>query len=453
MILSRTQPKINREQRTETRFYLFLGLMLLWVWVQSLAMLEMLPGVWIQRFLTLKNLSSLGPVVLGTLLYIDKIRVNSLAIPPLAFAWYAFVNVSINILVQELPLTGLYPASMYFVWAWALFVVIPTAFDTSRRLAVFLRLAIWGTAVILIWGSALAILAGRPIFVHSGHSYSTVRYTFGFRHPGYIAHLLAVIPLSGLILRNLSTSRVEKLTLFLLSVVALVLLIAADSRTNVLLVFTSFSVSWLVKSKRRSRWIIIVWALSLSVLLWFTLMSVTNMSSPDYQIGILDPSGRFEIWGNLISQTFDNTTTVGRLLVGQGFVGGVGGFKSSSTPEGEFATTEFRISRWDNGYIEAFISYGLVGLALFLWIFYKLLKDAFRVRSMSGIAKSVYNNVCLSIGLIAGILVMGLVVSNMPSVGNLIYAVLLPSGIAVVLANCENRYDETNAPDMPVAKR
>lgn len=438
MILSRTVPGANTEQQTSLRFRLFLGLMLLWVYAQSLAMLEMLPGVWVQRFLTAKNLSSLGPVVLGTLLYIDKIRIRSIAVPPLVFAWYSFIGISVNIVLQGLALSALYPALMYFVWAWGLFVVIPTVFDTPRRLAVFLRWTTWGTVAILTWGGALAALEGQPLFVHSGHSYSTARYIFGFRHPGYVAHLFAMILLSGWILWNLSTVRWERLTLLPLSIIASVLLIAADSRTNILLVFTSLSVAWLVRTQKRSRWITIAWLLLFSSLLWFTWASATNTTQPDYMTGILSPSGRFRVWESLVADTSDNTT-IGRLLVGHGFVGSPGGSKSLSTAEGGTATVGFWISRWDNGYLEALVSYGVIGLILFLWIFYELLKAAFRVHVIPGSTKPIQNNICLTIGIIFGILVMGLVVSNLPSVGNLVYAVLLPSGIATILMNQENR--------------
>ena len=75
--------------------------------------------------------------------------------------------------------------------------------------------------------------------------------------------------------------------------------------------------------------------------------------------------------------------------------------------------------------------YGVIGLVLFIFIFFRLLQFSIRKqRALNN--KNTKNIYSLAIAVIIGILVASFPSSLMPSMGNLINAALLPAAVALL---------------------
>jgi len=406
------------------RFYIVLIIWVFWALLQSLSMLQLLPSSYAQIFWYLKNLSGVLAIIVGSMLYLKSLKLSSAATFSLLFSCYAIGNV----MIKGCTLNNLYQPLMYFVWGWGLFVVAPIFLSSTRRITIFLRCTFWGTAFILFigefWERTIGKSFGQPVWINV---MSNFRHIFGFRHPGYVATILISVILMGWILHNLSSNRFERIITLSVSIIGVIALYLTASRSGLafLIVVIILMLAKKVNIKPRGH-------LNFSFIILFLfiiLFSVFLLNYPEsYQKLNTIFSNRLNIWASVFRDTFsDNPYSL--LWGGEQAI-----FRSTSVLsgiDGGSISSVFGRYRLDSTYIEMLLMYGVIGLVLFIFIFFRLLQFSIRKQrtSKNKNAKNIYS---LSIAVIVGALVATFPSSLMPSMGNLINAALLPVAVALL---------------------
>jgi O-antigen ligase len=139
-------------------------------------------------------------------------------------------------------------------------------------------------------------------------------------------------------------------------------------------------------------------------------------------------SNRLDIWGNAFRDAFSiNPYSV--LWGGKQAI-----FRFTpvlSGNDGELISSVFGRYRLDSVYVEMLLMYGVIGLTLFMFIFFRLFQFSIRKhRTLKN--KNSKNIYSLAIAVIVGTLVASFPSSLIPSMGNLINAALLPVAVALL---------------------
>lgn len=417
----------TEKEHIELRLFIFLILMLIWAIPQSMVMIQPLPGTIVQFLFHLKNPGGVVAFAIGSLLYLDKIRIESIAVPAWLFCVYTLFSSLVQSLSSPLPLNALYSPFMYFVWMWGVFVLVPSVFDTQEKLKAFLRWIIWITVVLVILGAVWTAARGIPLFkIYWGSRQGAARYFFGFRHAGYFAAIMLSILFGGLFLRNVSVNRLERRLLMVVVIAAAVVIYVTDSRSSMIMGITALCVYWALQTKQH-RWLIYLLGVALVSILLNAILTISALENPVAYLNYVS-SGRVRLWLSLIEMITGSGKTV---LFGSDIARG--GVTLLETATGETSSSLFPRYRIDSTYMDLSVGYGVPAMILFVATFYYLLRTALSARRTGLLAKSNRLNLNLAIGVVCGLLVHLLTTSRIPSMGNLLNIVLLPACTASII--------------------
>lgn len=414
----------NFKEYIGSRFYIVLIIWVFWALLQSLSMLQALPSFYAQKIWYLKNLSGVLAIIVGSILYLKSLKLSSAATFSMLFSCYAISNV----IIKGCTLNNLYQPLMYFAWGWGLFVLAPTFLSSARRIIIFLRYTFWGTIFILFvgefWERTVGKSLGQPVWASV---MSNFRHIFGFRHPGYVATIIVSLILVGWFLYNLSSNRFERIITLSVSIIGVIALYLTASRSGLALLTVVIIVMLVKRLNIKSSGYI---NLSFIILfLFIILFSAFLLHYPEsFQKLNTIFSNRLNIWANVFRDNFSGNPY--SLLWG----GKQAILRSTSVLsgiDGGSISSVFGRYRLDSVYIEMLLMYGVIGLVLFIFIFFRLLKFSIRKqRALNN--KNARNIYSLAIAVIIGILVASFPSSLIPSMGNLINVALLPVAIALL---------------------
>lgn len=419
-----SEQQSNFKEHIGPRFYIILIIWVFWALLQSLSMLQLLPSFYAQFFWYLKNLSGALVIIVGTILYLKSLKLSSAATFSLLFSCYAIGNV----MIKGCTLNNLYQPLMYFIWGWGLFVVAPIFFSSTLRIIIFLRCTFWGTTFILsvgeFWERTVGKSLGQPVWANT---MSNFRYIFGFRHPGYVATILISVILMGWLLYSLSSNRFERIITLFVSIVGVIALYSTASRS--MLAFLIVVIILMLAKKINIKPTECINLSFIILFLFIILFSVFLLQYPEfYQTlnGIF--SNRLDIWANAFRDTFGgNPYSL--------FWGGNQAILRSTSVlpgiDGGSISSVFGRYRFHSIYLEMLLMYGVIGLVLFIFIFFRLLQ--FSIRKQRALSNTSSKNIySLAIAVIVGALVASVSSSLMPSMGTLINAAILPVAVALL---------------------
>lgn len=412
----------NLEEHIGARFYIVLLIWLSWALTQSLSMLEIIPSSYTQIFWYLKNPLGVLVVVVCSILYLEDLKISQTAIFSLLFCFYAISN----IMVKGCTLNNLYQPIMYFLWAWCVFVIAPSFLSSISRILIFLRSIFWGTLAILFIGIIGSVVLNIPLSESTWASaMSRMRYTFGFRHPGYIATIIFSLILMAWLLHLFSSEQKEKNIMSFMTILGIIMLYLTASRTSLISLLFIIVVSALLNSTIRFSSFIALSYLGLVFLVSIFFVALLKYSDPWYMFNRIS-SGRIVIWANNI---WCNVTNNPWSFIWGGGQATSRGVTSLSGEDGSIITSVFGRYRLDSVYVDMFLMFGVIGLILFLFIFIWFLKSLLKKRrDLEKNYKKVYSFI---IAVVIGILVTSISASWIPSMGNLINISILPIILAI----------------------
>jgi len=393
-----------------------------WALTQSLSMLEIMPSSYTQILWYLKNPLGGLVVIVCTMLYLEDLKISQTAIFSLLFCFYAISN----IMIKGCTLNNLYQPVMYFLWAWCVFVISPSFLSSTPRILIFLRSIFWGTLAILFIGIISSVVFGIPLSESTWASVmSRMRYTFGFRHPGYIATVIFSLILVAWLLHLFSSEQKEKNIMSFVAILGIIMLYLTASRTSLISLLSIIVVAVLLNSGIRFSSFIALSYLGLVFLVSIFFVALLKYSDLWYMFNKIS-SGRIAIWANSLRC---NVTNNPWSFIWGGEQATSRGISKLSGEDGSMITSVFGRYRLDSVYIDMFLMFGVIGLILFIFIFIWFLKSLLKKRrDLENNYKKVYSFI---IAVVIGVLVASVSASWIPSMGNLINISILPVILAV----------------------
>ncbi|HRW97892.1 MAG TPA: hypothetical protein P5280_00310 [Cyclobacteriaceae bacterium] len=423
---------LDKTTKQDRRFSVVLFFMLAWVYLQIIAVLEPLPAPYLSVALQLKNASGIVVAVVGTILYFQYIRLNKFAFFPLVFSIFTLTSYLLGSLrYSYVSLADLYLILMYFLWSWVIFVLSPVIFDSYKKVKMFLKWAILGTGLIFVSGWGWSVFAGVEVTqVFGGSRAGAERYSFGFRNVGYIGSVLVSLASGATFLYALATHNRTRFSWSIVAILSLVVMLMTDSRSYMVFI----AVVWFVYLILNSRYSMLIMYISgfglIALFLWVdkTFLQAVN---PFQQINFYS-SGRLLIWQTSIQRTMESITTI---LVG---LGSSPGWRTTFfTLSGEEIIKPFQRFAADNVFVEMFSLYGLIGLTLFLLSIFRVINagvSLVRDDEQNSLTKSALS---VAVGVVVAMLVSGVTSSTMPSMGNLLNAILLFVAVPIIVNSAE----------------
>jgi len=417
-----SEQQSNFKEHIGLRFYIVLIIWLSWALTQSLSMLEIMPSSYTQILWYLKNPLGVLVVIVCTILYLEDLKIYPIAIFSLLFCCYTISNV----LVKGCTLTDLYQPVMYFLWAWCIFVMAPSFLSSTARILIFLRSIFWGTIAILFVGIIGSVVFNIPLSESTWASaMSRMRYTFGFRHPGYIATIIFSLILMAWLLHLFSSEQKEKNIMSFVAIFGIIMLYLTASRTSLISLLSIIVVAALLNSGIRFSSFIALSYLGLVFLASIFFVALLKYPNPWYTFNKLS-SGRLVVWVNKI---WCNITTNPWSFIWGGEQATSRGVSRLSGEDASMITSVFGRYRLDSVYVDMFLMFGVIGLILFVFIFLWFLKSLLKKRrDLEMNYKKVYSFI---IAVVIGILVASISASWIPSMGNLINISVLPIILAI----------------------
>ena len=375
----------------------------LWTTAQVLVASSGLPDELREQLAVWKNTLGIGFFLAAGLAFPGGLRPSRLALIAAPFPLYATLRLGTG---GDLTLIALYVA-----WWWGFFVVVPAAF---RDRTCYRRLVGWIVAAALLattLGIVLGLLEGQVYW------WDHERLVFSFTNPIYFAYGGLALAVGGFFLLP-RKGRHARLVCSLLLGFGAAVVVGARAR-NAMLFAVAFTLAYLT-SGRRER-------LVSSVLLGVTFLAVAVAVGSQLD-GRLDEisSGRLSLWETVISRNMGDMTTGEALF-------GVGGLEQTLLGSHDSVVAEARFTRAhaDNAYLDLFVSLGLTGLVLFLCPLVLVARDLLvgiaRYRQHDQLARDLR----AALATLAGLLAQGIVVSNLPSLGNLMNLLCMTLVMAV----------------------
>ena len=427
-ILNQINQTASEKRTSDFRFIIFLTLMLVWAAPQSLVVLQTLPAAFVQFLFHLKNPMGVIVFVVGTLLYLNEIRIEPIFTTIWFFCTYTFLAKLVQGIDVGIRFYSISSPLMYFVWMWIFFVLLPSILDTQDKLKLFLRWMIYPAVFVVVLIIILNILSGIDLYrIVGGNRHGALRYDFGFRNPSYIGGILLAIIFGGLFLRNISTYKLERIFLVIIMGIAFWMIYLADSRSSIMMSLVVWFVYWALLTTQR-KWLVRLIGMILIVVLLYTILTITTRDNSLESINYTS-SGRVYNWLSLIKKM---TNSVQNILFGSA-LNSMGWTTAFRTISGETVYSLFRRYRIDNTYLDLSFQYGIPAMLLFVAVFHQLLRMAFSARRANSFKKPEYLNLNLAIGIIYGFSVYLLTTSNLPSLGNLTNIVLVPPTVASIM--------------------
>jgi hypothetical protein len=421
---------VKEGSNLERRFSVLLVFILFWVYMQLIPLMEPLSAPYLRVALQLKNASGILMAIVGTILYLKHLKLNRYATFPLIFSGFAFFSFSLsNFRYSTVSFNDLYLVLMYVLWSWVMFVLSPVVFDCQEKVKTFLKWAVIGTGLIflvgLLWSVSLDLQIAQ---VFGGTRAGSERYSFGFRHVGYIGSILTSVVLGAMFLLMSSAHGRTRVVWITVSVLSTFVLLMTDSRSYIVLIAAVW-ITYLALNPRYCLWVLYFGGLGLIALLFWIDRTFLVAENPLQQINFYS-SGRIYIWHTTIQNTMHSVTTI---LLGNGSL--PGWTTTFQTISGDAVIKPFERFAADNIFVEIFSLFGVIGLSLFLWgIFRVIVAGIVQIRNSSSKQdSSSMSKLRLAIGVMVALLVSGITSSSMPSMGNSLNAVLLFVSVPIII--------------------
>jgi hypothetical protein len=350
-----------------------------------------------------KNALGIAFFLAGGLAFPSGLRPTRLALLAAPFPLYATFRLGSG---GDLTLIGLYVA-----WWWGFFIVVPAAF---RDRLWYRRLIGWIVGAALV-ATALGIAFGLA----EGQVYwwDNERLVFSFTNPIYFAYGGLALAVGGFFLLPRSGRHMRLLCTLLLAFGAAVV-VGARAR-NAILFAVAFAVVYLTSGRRErlvSTALLAIGALAVAVALYAQLADRLDQIS----------SGRLSLWEAVIERNMGDMTPGEALF-------GVGELEQTLLVSHDSVVAEARFARAhaDNAYLDLFVSLGLVGVVLFVSPLVLVARDLLRAIARYHEYEALARDLRAAVATLAGLLVQGLVVSNLPSLGNLMNLLCMTLVMAV----------------------
>jgi exopolysaccharide production protein ExoQ len=266
----------------------------------------------------------------------------------------------------------LFWASLSVLWADDMFLSLKrvivlwilcfSAFAVARRFSVYEIISL----TLFITGSFLVIGVGMEIFLGTFHPYAAGYRFAGTLHPNHQGDNCAILLLT-VIASTRNHDRGKNYLLYTVSVIVLIFLVLTKSRTAVVSFIFGFLAFWFMVSSRNRKigWILVVSWVSLILLLLFS-DDFLKMLQHGILLGRADEesvyslTGRIPLWEECLEYFWQ------RPLTGYGY-------NAFWTPQKimEFSRSQgWGIIETHSAYLELLLCVGIVGLSLFLLIFF-----------------------------------------------------------------------------------
>jgi len=416
------------------RFTIVLIVFVLWTLLQAIMPMQFLPFKVVQKANYLKAvLPAFGILVCG-LIYLDRLKINNIALPFILFCAFAFCNVCFRVTITGVGgLKYLYQPIMYILWTFCMFVLVPSIFDSLIKVKWLLRLTVFGLFFVVFFSSLWSFFHGFGVAAaFSGSRGGALRYSFVYLTPGYLGGICYSIISGALMLRELSMARWEKILLLLVIFIALWAMVLADSRTYILATMVLFFFYFWYKqgfSKKLSRQL--SWIMFFGfVLLFFKILCKLIMHQGYLQHLDYVSSGRFQIWlYSFKNMMLDNIEL--KLFFGNG-TPMANHTQIIGLADGKIVKT-FQRFAIDNVYLELLVLHGALGLTLFVWGLFRLIANGNVFSGLKGPGeRRLRILMAVAFGSIIGILIAAFFISHFPSVGNNVNSTVLPASLAII---------------------
>lgn len=412
--------------RSDFRFNVVLFIFVFWTLLQAIIPMQILPIGLVKEIEYLKSVFPAFGMLICGFIYLDKLKGNNVFLPFGLFCLFVFCNVSFRLILGGDNIKYLAHPIMFIVWAFCMFMLAPSIFDSLFKVRRFLRFSIFVLVPVILFSSLWAYSHEYEIArIYSGHG---LRYLFAYLHPGYLGGVCYSIICGSLMLRELSDVSWEKNLLLLFILVFWVLIVLASSRTYILASTILFLFYFWHKGRffKKLSWIILVGCMLFFLnLLW-------NSSIVENCFDYLNSrsSGRLMIWLNQLNYMMLDGIDW-KVLIGKGIY--ATGDQVIQLAEGR-VTQSFARFAIDNLYIEMFIMHGAIGCSLFFWGLYRLFsrwKVFGKLKLIPGGVR--YKNLLsIAFGSLMGVLIGSLFASIFPSVGNTINSIVFPTSVAMI---------------------
>jgi hypothetical protein len=406
-----------------SRFNLVLLVFILWLLAQLVVPIKFIPYFLLSKLEILKTLIPAIGIVVCTLLYVDKVRLNGKMKAFYLFSAFGLIKSCILFFTLSMNLEYFINPLMYTLWVLIMFITAPSIFNSLSKIRIFLRCMIVTfsiVAVICLW---FVVYFGIDVEL----LYRGGRLTFVYGNPLYLGGVAYSIICCSLMLTELSKSAVERNLLYLLLVVCFWVILESYSRTFLAGVFVLLVV-YLFNKLVHYRGVLVLLTLACSTSFIFVyLFQIINSESLSANALNSLSSGRFGNWSLAFQQSMDGLNAL------WGGDGTSNYDKSLDAADGDSVDVTFQRYSIDNTYIEIFINSGLIGISLFLWG----LVSIFRIISLSSLRKTkngenLIGILSISHAIFTSVVVSGLFYGHYPSLGNTINAVVLPAVLSVI---------------------
>jgi len=137
-------------------------------------------------------------------------------------------------------------------------------------------------------------------------------------------------------------------------------------------------------------------------------------------------SGRITLWETVMQENVGDITVSGALF-------GVGGFEQNMLVSHDTVVAEARFARAhsDNAYLDLFVSLGAFGLLLFIMPLLMVCRVLIAAQSRHDKADPTERDIRVAVATMIGVLAQGIVVSNVPSLGNVMNVLCMTLVMAV----------------------
>jgi len=298
---------------------------------------------------------------------------------------------------------------LFIAWWWGFFVVVPTAFRPRKRYRLLVASVVGASIAATVLGMLLGVVEDQIYW------WDHERMVFSFTNPIYFAYGGLIIAVGAFFLVDPSRGRHRNAVWWTVLVFGLAIVIGARAR-NAMLFLAAATVSYWITGRRHQ----LVFAALIGLMLFAIALPLGA--------GLADrldelSSGRVSLWSAVIDENV-GTVSVAEVLFG------VGEFEQSIlvSHDDVAASARFVRAHSDNAYLDLFLSLGLVGLLLFIGPLLWVARQLILLRDV-GLCPA--REVRIAVATLAGFLVQGVVVSNVPSLGNVVNVLCMSLVMAV----------------------
>ena len=365
----------------------------------------------IPYFIEIKIVLPIFIIFLISLANYKKLRINSSDGPWYILVIYLIIH-SIFSLITGVEFKSIFQTLSVVLWILINVIVAPSILQNFDTIKTFALRAYFVVLTFLILGTLLQLY----IFSDIENLFRSERLVLFFGNPLYLAGILFnQIILSILLLSN-KLNRLIKISLFILSLLCMYLLYLSFGRTFILGILI-FCFVYVILGSITQLTMIVHLTILLSLGVFTILPMLLGMSILDADLNRIS-SGRILIWDDAIKKNLDGLNILFGASIDPNYVGSI------KTGAGDVITQKFAKTNYDNMYISFLIKYGVVGISLLFFALFQIYsKLFFRYKIFSG-EKKIFVKMVLAF--FWSIIVISVFYEAIPSVGNVINAILVP---------------------------